>query len=157
MWAYVYACRRRRSTARSEVGRLHWLWDAGELRTVLPCRPGGRGSDRALDAAGAARAADGEHALQRAAARGAADVLVTAQQTAEGAGALEPDHPRAVAGRARQLLRADSGRRSAGAPRRRPRNLEPGMAEAGSQRRGGRPGTADVGHAAQPPPRPPAG
>ena len=104
----------------------------------------------------AARAADGQHPLQRAAARRAADVLLAAQQTAAGDGALGADHAGAAAGGARPRLPADAGRGGARAAGRPARQLEPGVAEAGDQRRRGRPGAADVGHAAQRQARPPA-
>src|SRR5215203_5046031 len=83
--------------------------DAGELWTVLSRRAGGGGADGALDPAGPARAADGQHPLQRIAAQRAADVLVPAQQAPAGDGALRPDHAGAAPRRARPRLPADAG------------------------------------------------
>src|SRR5689334_18349098 len=120
-----YAAPGKRSTSRSAVRRVDSPGgDGGELWTVLPGRPGGGGPDRALDPAGPARAADGQQPLQRDPARGAADVLLAAEQAAARAGALRAADPRAAAGRARVLLPADRGRRSAGAAGRLARDLE---------------------------------
>ena len=55
-----------------------------QLRTVLPDRAGGADPRRALDATGAARADLRQYALQRPAARGAADVVVPALPAAQG-------------------------------------------------------------------------
>src|SRR5829696_426748 len=133
----VYAPRSTTSTSRSAVRRRRLGGGyGGQLWTVLSHRTGGRGADRALDAARRPRAADGQQPLQRPATRRAAHVVVAAQQTPAGARAGRDHRAPAARGRARACLRADAGRRGPRPAGRLARHLEPRTPEARDHRRG---------------------